>query len=96
MGRVRLFRMRLVDCVLDSCSGPNQKREDIVELDSMSSICVNEKPLLRSATNQNMEVLGNIVLHVRIGEARIRDVFGIVRKLAVSVLLRTFFIDKFV
>lgn len=68
----------------------------MVELDWMSSIHVCKEPRLRSATIQEVEIVGPIMLHVRMEEAPVWVVFDIDKNLAVSVLLETFIIDKFV
>lgn len=47
-------------------------------------------------TNQNVEFVWTIMLQVRMREALVRVVFGIVKNLADPVLLGTSFIHKFV
>lgn len=50
---------------------------------------------LRSATNRKVNIAGTVLLHIRIEDAIIRVVFGDVRSLAVPILLRTSFNDRF-
>lgn len=61
----------------------------------MSSIGVWERPQVPSATSQDVEVSGTIILRVRNGEAHVQVVSRIVKNSAVSVLLETSFFDKF-
>lgn len=53
-------------------------------------------PHLKSSTSEPVCVLGIITLHVRMRDCRVRIDFGVVRNLAVSVLLGKTFIDRFV
>lgn len=48
------------------------------------------------ATNQPVKISGTIVPYLRIGEARVRGVFGVVWNLVVPLILRTSFINRFV
>lgn len=88
--------MRPVSCVFDTGSAPSLLRDDMVEPNSMSSISVSKKPLLRSVTNQKVEFVGKIILQVRMGETSLHVMFGIVKNLEVQVLLRASFIVNFV
>lgn len=49
-----------------------------------------------SAANHKVSVVGTIILHVTMGDARVTVVFRIARNLAVPVLIQTSFIDSFV
>lgn len=69
---------------------------DMVEIDWMSWICICNTTQLGCATNQKIEVISIILLHVRLRDGRVRVVLGIVKILAVPVFLETPFTDKFV
>lgn len=62
----------------------------------MSLIPVNKKRRLQSVTNQELNSLGTILLHARMTETYVPDMFVIVNNLAILVPLRTSFVDKFV
>lgn len=83
-------------CAFDSNAGPDLLREKLFKPDRMSSSRLCKNPRLQSVTNQDFEVVGTLMVHILLGEARIRIVFGIIKNLAVSILLETPFIDKLV
>lgn len=87
--------MRPIICVFGTFAGPNLLREVLVEPNWLPPIHLSESPRLKSTTNQNVDVVGTIVLHMRMGERNVRLTFEIVRNLAVPVRLSTSFIDKF-
>lgn len=88
--------MHSVNCVSDARSGPSLQREEVAKSDWISSISVSENPRLRSGTNQNVDVVRTILLHVRMEETCVLVLLGIVKNLAVPALLGTHFIDEFV
>lgn len=53
-------------------------------------------PRLRTATKAPILLDGTILLFVKIGELRVRVWFGIVKNLAVDILLGTSFIDRYI
>lgn len=89
-------RMRPINYIFDAHTKPNLLREDLVERDWLPSICLCYSPRLKRATNQNVEVVGAIVLRVRIEDSAIGVMFRVVGNLAVPVLLGTSFIDKII
>lgn len=92
---VTTSRMRRINCVLDTSTRPSPLRENLVYLDWLPLIRLCDSPRLKIATNQRVEVIGRISLHVQIEEGHIRVTFGIFRNLAVPVLLGTSFINNF-
>lgn len=84
-----------VNYVLDTAVRPNLILEELFESDEITYIRACDNPRLRSVTNEKVEIVGTIVLYVRIGESLVRVMFGIVRNLAVPALLGTSLIDKF-
>lgn len=52
--------------------------------------------IARGATNQEVKVFSSIMHHVRMGEARIIFVFGIVQNVVIHFLLDTLYIYRFV
>lgn len=89
------LRMCPVNGVFETSAGPNLLHADMVKLDWKSPIRVIDKRRLSSAINQKVEDVDTII-HINMGEARVRVTFGIIKNLAVPVLLRTSFIAKFV
>lgn len=51
---------------------------------------------MKDATNQKVTVVGRIALHVKMGDCRVKVVFGDVRHLVVPVLVGTSFMDRLV
>lgn len=88
--------IRPITSVFSTGNGPNLLQEDLIKLNWLPSIGTFDSPRLNSVTSQRVEVNGKITLHVWIGESRIRVSSGIVRNLAVSVLLDTSFVYKFI
>lgn len=62
------FRMRPVNFISYTNAGSNLPREEMVEPEWISAICVKENPRLRSATNRKVEVFGTTTFHVSMGE----------------------------
>lgn len=91
------LRISSVNLVFDTGTGPNMLQEGLVETDFLPSVHLCDSLQLKSETKPKVEVVGTIVLQVRIGESRIRVImFGIVRNLRASVLLCSSFIDQFI
>lgn len=86
--------MRPIKCVFYTGAGPSLVREDLVQPDWLPSIRLSDNPRLRSATNENVDVVGTVILHVQIGDIRVRVIFGIVRSFAAPALLRTSLMHK--
>lgn len=86
--------MRPIKSAFNVGAGPNLVREALVEPDWLRLIHPCGNPRLKSATNQKFEVFRTILLHVRIRDILVREMFVIVSKLAVLALLCTHFIAK--
>lgn len=71
-------------------------REDFLETDWLRAIRAVNEPSLRSETNQKDGIVGTVLLHARIRDARVFRVSGVVRKMAIPILLETSFIARFV
>lgn len=82
-------RMCPVNSVFATGAALNLLRRDIVEHKLMSSIRVCKRPRVRNMTNQKVEVVGAIMLHVCMREPLVRVMLGIVKNLAVSVFFET-------
>lgn len=88
-------KMRQNECVFDTCAAPNLVREHVTdEGDTVIKIC--ESPRLRIATNQPVKVLETTTVYVQMGDSKVHVTFGVVKSLAVSMLLETSIIDKIV
>jgi len=85
-----------VTCVLDTGAGPNLINKDFLPPSWTDKIRPAQDPGLIAATRQAVSIEGVILLHVRVGELRVRVWFGVVSKLAVPALLGTSFIDSFI
>lgn len=68
----------------------------IVKAHWMSLVCASGKPRLRIPTNQKVIVVCAIMIHLIMGESNLLVVFWNLKNLAISVLFRMFFIDRFV
>lgn len=86
--------MRSVNGAFDTGAGPNLLRENMLKPNWISSVHAGEKPRLRNAMNQKIEVVRTIILHDRMGEPLVRVVFRTVWNFAVSVLLGTSLIER--
>lgn len=82
--------MRTVSCVFDTGAGLNVIREDFLGKRWARSMKQNISNNLKSATNQGVRVAGTITSHVRMCDCRVCVVFGVVKSLAVPVLLGNF------
>lgn len=71
-------------------------REDFYETYWLQGIRAVTASSLRSAATQKVGIVRTLFIHVRVGDARIRVVFGVARSLGVPILLRISFIDRFV
>lgn len=76
-------------------AGPILITEDFLEPDWLRDNRAANKPLLRSGTNQTVDIDGTVLFHLRMGEARIRAVWELERNPAVPILLGTYFNDSF-
>lgn len=86
--------MHPTNCALDAVTGPSLLLEELFEPEWLLSIRVCQSPRLKSGTNLWFKVTGAIMLHVRMGESRIRVMFEIFRNLAVPVFLGILLIDN--
>lgn len=82
--------------ILDTGAGPNLVDSQLLPLSWSSKVKPVADPGLTAAGKQTITVEGVILLHVQLGDLRVRVWFGVVKNLAVSVLLGTSFIDRFV
>lgn len=71
-------------------------REDVLETDWLHTIQAPNEKCSRGATTQEVIIAGTVLLHVRMGDARIRLLFGTLSYMAVPILLGMFFIDRLV
>lgn len=85
-----------VVCVLDTGTGPNLTRTDVLDPGWVQNIHQRDVPEIRSASDTRLSVLGTITLHLRMGESRTCVMVGVVEKLAVPMLLRKTIIDRFI
>lgn len=83
-----------INCVFDPGAGPHLLQEDLVKPYWLPLIRPCRKSRLKCATNQKVEDVRTITLHVQSGDSRLRVMFGIFRNLAVATVLGTSFIEK--
>lgn len=89
------YKMRPVQCILHSGAEPILIREDLLETDWFQIIRPVSAPSSQCATTQDVSIIGTVLLHVRMGDARFRMVYGAGRDLSVSIFLGISFIDRF-
>lgn len=89
-------KMHPVNSTFDTAAGPKLVREGLLEAEWLKAVQANNRPPLRNVINQKISVVETIHLLVRMGDSRVRVRLGVVRNLAVPVLLETSFIDMFV
>lgn len=70
--------MHAINCVFDTRALRNLFREGLVEPDWLPLLRPCDNARRKCATNQNVEAVGTIVLHVQIGHGGVRVTFGIV------------------
>lgn len=75
-------------------AGPSPIREDSLESERLRTIQENNWPALKNAATKKVSVAGIIALLGRVRWLRVREVFGAVRNLAISVFFGTAFIDR--
>ena len=88
--------MRVITPVLDSGAGPNLIYLRRVAGPWRAAIKSARSPPLIDASNRSMKALGELKLHVRIGEFCARVPFSVVTNLAVDCILGTTFLDRHV
>ena len=88
--------MRVITPVLDSGAGPNLIHLRCVAEPWRAAIKSVRSPPLIDASNRSMKALGELKLHVRIGEFYARVPFLVVTNLAVDCILGTTFLDRHV
>lgn len=86
----------LTICVSDSGAGPNSFRADVLNPNWLDNIHQLDLADIRSASDSNLKVSGTVTRQLRIGKARTRINSSVVSDLAVSVLLATTYINKFI
>lgn len=85
-----------MQCILDTSKGPNLIREDYLETDWLQNLPAVSAPSAQSATNEKVSIFRTVLFHVRMADAGIPVVFGVVGSRAVLILLGTSFIDRYV
>ena len=88
--------MRAITPVPDSGAGTNLIHLRCVAEPWRAAIKSAPSPLLIDASNRSMKALGELKLHVRIGEFCARVPFLVVTNLAVDFILGTTFLDRHV
>ena len=88
--------MRVITPVLDSGASPNLIHLRCVAEPWRAAIKSARSPLLIDASNRSMKAIGELKLHVRIGEFYARVPFLVVTNLAVDCILGTTFLDRHV
>lgn len=88
--------MRSINSVFDRAVGSNLLRGDVAERNWLPSInpCKNLPP--KRATDQMVDIVGTIVLHVPTGDSRALVMFKIFVNLSVPVLYGTSFMNRFI
>lgn len=81
--------MHPINSFFDTGAGKNLIREDILQTEWLRAIQSKTQQALQNATNQKVSVVGTIMLHFRMTNCRVGVIFGLVRNLAVPVLLDT-------
>lgn len=82
-------KMHTVSSVYDAGAGPNVTRKTFLELKWLGGVQASNQLALKCETSQKVLVFGKVMIRVRIGDVRVRVVFGYVRCLAVPILLGT-------
>lgn len=89
-------RRRSAICVYDTGAGTILKREQLVKTDQLPSIRFYDNPWLKSVISKMVEVIGTILVHVRMWKTVLLAISWIVRISAAPVLLGMSFIDKLI
>lgn len=87
--------MHPVTYSFETSAGTNLSREMFLKASLLQNIRGASSLSLRSATSQNVSIVGKTLLHFKIGHAHIQQLFGVVRSLTVPILLGISFIDIF-
>lgn len=87
--------MNMVVAVLDIGADPNMIDRQLIAPSWTNRTKQVRHPKLRGVKSDKLNVLGVILLQVRIGYLKDRAWFGIIDKLAVRALLGTSFTDRF-
>lgn len=87
--------MKSVAAVLDTGAGQTLIDSRFIPSDWSNRIKMVRDPKLTGATSEKRNLTGFILLHIRLGDLRVRAWFGVVENFAVKVLLGTSFIDWF-
>lgn len=85
-----------ITCVFHTGAGPTLLREDHVKHDWLTLIRPCDNQRLKNATNQEVKVVGTNMLHDRTEYIHVRVMFGIVRNLAIRVLLGATLVDRYI
>lgn len=90
------MRMRPLNCVLHISAEPKFTQEDVLNKKWLEAFKSENRSQMISATDYKLVIVDTATLYVRKGYLQIRVLFGAVRQLVVTVLLRTYFTEKFV
>lgn len=86
---------RPMQSIFSNSAVPDLIREDILEIDWFQNMRTVSASSLRGVTNQEISIVGTVLLPVIKEDTRISVVFGIVRSLGVPISLGATFIDIF-
>lgn len=89
-------KMLLVNSAFDTGEGPKLTRADFLKAEWLRATQANGRPGLKNTTNPKVDVVGIITLNIWLDDSRAKVVSGVVRNLAVLILLETSVIDRFV
>lgn len=88
-------KMHSVNHVLDTGARPSPILEVFLRAKWLKSIQANSRFSLRTVISQKISVVETISIFVTASEPRVREVFGVVRDIAIPVLQRISFTDRF-
>lgn len=88
--------MSPVVCLLDTGADLNLVNASMIPPQWAARIKRQNLPRLRTATKEPLALDGTIILHLRLGDLRVRVCFGVVPNLVVDFLLGTSFSDRFI
>lgn len=90
----RCSHMRPLTYVFETGACPSLIRSDVLEPSWENHIRRQEVTNLYGAYNSKLRISGTIMLHIRVGEALTRIVFGVVKQLSVPMLLDKRYTDR--
>lgn len=88
--------MHSITAVIDNGAGPNLILQTNMPSTSTDRIRLVKGPVLTVVSRSNVIVDRVILLHIRIGDVRVKFWFGLVTILSIPLLLGTCFIDRLV